>query len=147
MFVGSAMRFEGYTNGGGKEERDGLLCTGDLGHFDGDGLLVIDGREDDMIVSGGENVYPGEVEELLARHPSVAEVAVVGTPDEAFGEALAAFIVLREGRGLTVEEVRHHVRQNLARFKVPRRVEFLDELPRTATGKILRRKLAELCAA
>jgi fatty-acyl-CoA synthase len=145
VFVGTATRFEGYTNGGGKEERRGLLSTGDLGHFDPSGLLVIDGREDDMIVSGGENVYPAEVEDLLAHHPGIAQVAVVGIPDREFGQGLAAFVIAGEGHDLTVEDVKRHVRNNLARFKVPRRVEFLAELPRTSTGKVLKRELVETC--
>jgi len=145
VFVGTATRFEGYTNGGGKEERDGLLSSGDLGHFDPSGLLVIDGREDDMIVSGGENVYPAKVEELLTRHPGIAQVAVVGVPDPDFGQGLAAFVVAREGRELTVEDVKRHVHRNLARFKVPRRVEFLTELPRTTTGKVLKREFVQAC--
>ena len=142
VFVGGSMRFEGYTTGGTKEECRGLLSSGDLGYFR-DGLLFVEGREDDMIVSGGENVFPGEVEELLSHHASVAEVAVVGVPDEEFGQVLAAFIVRRPGAKLSADEVRAHVRDNLARHKVPRRVEFLDELPRNTTGKILRRSLAE----
>jgi fatty-acyl-CoA synthase len=145
VFVGSAMRFEGYTNGAGKEQRRGLLCSGDLGHWDADGLLMLDGREDDMVVSGGENVYPAEVEDLLARHAGVAEVAVVGVPDAEFGQSLAAFVVPRAGRDPTADELKRYVRVNLARFKVPRRVEFWNELPRTATGKILRRELVRAC--
>jgi fatty-acyl-CoA synthase len=142
IFVGSDARFDGYTGGGGKEEHDGLLATGDVGRFE-DGLLFVEGREDDMIVSGGENVYPAEVEDLLAAHADVAEVAVVGVPDDAFGQALAAFVVVRRGSRVTAEELRAHVRQQLARHKVPRRVELVDELPRNTTGKILRRTLAE----
>jgi fatty-acyl-CoA synthase len=142
IFVGSASRFDGYTGGGAKEERDGLLSTGDVGYFRR-GLLFVEGREDDMIVSGGENVYPSEVEELLARHPQVAEAAVVGVPDDEYGQALAAFVVPRPGASLTAEDVRAHVRDRLARHKVPRRVQFVDELPRNTTGKILRRVLAE----
>jgi fatty-acyl-CoA synthase len=145
VFVGTATRFEGYTNGGGKEERRGMLSSGDVGHFEPDGLLVIDGREDDMIVSGGENVYPAEVEELLAHHPSVVEVAVVGVPDPEFGQSLAAFVVSRDGHDLGAEDVKRYVRDNLARFKVPRRVEFLTDLPRTATGKVLKRELVQAC--
>ncbi len=142
VFVGGSMRFDGYTTGGTKEECRGLLSSGDLGYFR-DGLLFVEGREDDMIVSGGENVFPGEVEELLSHHDSVAEVAVVGVPDEEFGQVLAAFVVRRPGAKLTADAVRAHVRDNLARHKVPRRVEFLDELPRNTTGKVLRRALAE----
>ena len=141
VFVGGAMRFDGYTTGGGKEKVRGLLSSGDLGHFE-DGLLFVEGREDDMIVSGGENVFPAEVEELLSRHPGIAEAAVVGVPDNEFGQVLAAFVVCRHGATLTVEEVRNHVRTHLARYKVPRQVKFLDELPRNPTGKVLRRVLA-----
>jgi fatty-acyl-CoA synthase len=118
------------------------LSSGDLGHFDDHGRLFIDGREDDMIVSGGENVYPSEVEELLAHHPGVAEVAVVGIDDPEFDQALKAFVVKRPGAELDADTVRRHVRDHLARYKVPRQVEFLDELPRNATGKILKRRLA-----
>ena len=143
VFVGGAARFDGYTSGPGKEAQHGLLSSGDMGHFDADGCLFIDGRDDDMIVSGGENVYPAEVEELLAHHPAVAEVAVIGVPDEEFGQALSAFVVVRPGHELDVEAVRHHVRSHLARYKVPRRVTFLDELPRNPTGKVLKRALAE----
>jgi fatty-acyl-CoA synthase len=143
IFVGSAARFDGYTSGTTKESQHGLLSSGDVGHFDAAGLLYIDGRDDDMIVSGGENLYPSEVQDLLAHHPAIAEVAVVGVPDPDFGQALAAFVVVRPGYELGVEEVRQHVRDHLARFKVPRRVEFLDELPRNATGKVLTRVLAE----
>jgi fatty-acyl-CoA synthase len=141
IFVGNAARFDGYTTGGGKESQRGLLSSGDVGHFDENGLLYVDGRDDDMIVSGGENVFPAEVEELLAHHPAVDEVAVIGVDDEEFGEALAAFVVVRPGRRLTADDVRSHVRDQLARYKVPRRVEFLDRLPRNATGKVLKREL------
>jgi fatty-acyl-CoA synthase len=141
VFVGSASTFEGYTNGEGKEAWRGLMSTGDLGRLDDRGCLHIEGREDDMIVSGGENVYPIEVEELLANHPDVAEAVVVGIPDERFGQVLKAVVVLRPGRQLDAEVLRDHVRCRLARFKVPRTVEFVDELPRNATGKVLRRSL------
>ncbi|MGE3621207.1 MAG: AMP-binding protein [Acidimicrobiia bacterium] len=143
VFVGSSSRFEGYTTGGGKEEVRGLLSSGDLGHFDEAGRLFIDGRDDDMIVSGGENVFPFEVEELLSHHPEVADVAVVGIDDEEFGSALAAFVVRHEGATLDEDGVRAHVRAHLARFKVPRRIEFLDQLPRSPTGKVLKRVLAQ----
>jgi fatty-acyl-CoA synthase len=138
VFVGSGLRFSGYTGGGSKVEIDGLLSSGDVGHFDTDGLLFIDGRDDDMIVSGGENVYPVEVENLLVEHPAVADAAVVGVPDAEFGQRLKAFVVLRDGHSLDADGVRDHVRANLARHKVPRDVEFVDELPRNATGKLLR---------
>jgi fatty-acyl-CoA synthase len=141
IFVGGSMRFEGYTDGGGKEVVRGLVSTGDVGRFDGD-LLFVEGRADDMIVSGGENVFPIEVEELLRHHPDVADVAVVGVPDDEFGQALAAFVVPAPGTAPAVEEIRSFVRDRLARHKVPRRVELLDELPRNPTGKLLRRDLA-----
>lgn len=141
IFVGSSMGFEGYTSGGDKERAAGLIGSGDLGRIDGDGVLFVEGREDDMIVSGGENVFPAEVENMLASHPAVAEVAVVGVPDEKFGQALVAYVVRRPGRDLDADEVMGHVRTQLASYKVPRRVEFLDALPRTATGKLVRREL------
>jgi len=142
VFVGGSMRFSGYTNGGGKEQQRGLMSSGDLGRFV-DGMLFVDGREDDMIVSGGENVYPIEVEELLSHHPDVADVAVVGVPDDEFGQVLAAFVVARPGVTADAEALRSHVRDHLARHKVPRRVTFLDELPRNPTGKVLRRVLVD----
>jgi fatty-acyl-CoA synthase len=141
VFVGSGLRFSGYTGGGTKEEIDGLLSSGDVGHFDADGLLFIDGRDDDMIVSGGENVFPAEVENLLVEHPAVADAAVIGVPDPEFGQRLKAFVVLRAGAALDAEGVRTHVKANLARHKVPRDVAFLPEVPRNATGKLLRGQL------
>jgi fatty-acyl-CoA synthase len=140
--VGNDARFSGYTGGGTKDVVDDLMLTGDIGHFDERGRLFIDGREDDMIVSGGENLYPLEVEELLAEHEDVAEAVVVGVPDEEFGQALKAFVVLRPGRQADAEALREYVKARLARFKVPREVTFLDEFPRTATGKVQRRRLA-----
>ena len=142
VFVGGPMRFDGYTNGGGKEQLRGLLCSGDIGHFH-DGLLFVEGREDDMIVAGGENVFPGEVEDLLANLRGVAEVAVVGVADEDFGQALAAFVVKRRGARLDSDDVRAHVRSRLARYKVPRLVTFVEELPRNASGKVMRSVLAD----
>lgn len=141
IFVGNELLFEGYTGGGGKEVIDGLMSTGDTGHFDADGRLYVDGRDDEMIVSGGENVFPREVEDLLATHPSIVEAAVVGVDDEEFGERLKAAVVLRGGESLDEDEVRGFVRQNLARYKVPRDVVFLEELPRNPTGKVLKREL------
>ncbi len=120
----------------------GLLSSGDMGYFR-DGLLFVEGRDDDMIVSGGENVFPSEVEELLHQHPSVADVAVVGVPDDEFGQVLSAFVVRSPGKKLTKPQVRDHVKQNLARHKVPREVTFVKELPRNTTGKLMRRTLAD----
>ena len=142
IFVGNEMAFEGYTGGGGKEAIDGLLSSGDVGHLDADGRLFIDGRDDEMIVSGGENVFPREVEDLLADHEAVVEVAVIGVEDEEFGQRLKAFVVLRRRRQLSEDELKAHVKANLAGYKTPREVEFIDELPRNATGKVLKRELA-----
>ena len=131
--------FGGYSDGSSKTVVDGRMSTGDLGHLDAAGRLFIDGREDDMIVSGGENVYPVEVEQCLASHPAVAEAAVTGVPDEEFGQRLIAYVVLNEP--VTEDDLIAHVKANLARYKTPRRVVILDEFPRNATGKVLRSKL------
>jgi fatty-acyl-CoA synthase len=143
IFVGNEMVFEGYTGGGGKEVVRGLMSTGDVGRFDAGGRLFVEGRDDEMIVSGGENVFPREVEDLLADHESIGEVAVVGVDDEDFGQRLRAFVVTREGAEISEAEIQAHVRANLARFKVPREVIFLEELPRNATGKVLKRELPD----
>ena len=147
IFVGNGFQFDGYTGGGGKEVIDGLMSTGDVGHFDDGGRLFIDGRDDDMIVSGGENVFPSEVEELLVTHPAVAEASVIGVDDPEWGARLAAFVVLRSGQELTEEQVREFVKANLARYKVPREVSFIAELPRNPTGKVLKRELRARLAA
>jgi fatty-acyl-CoA synthase len=143
IFVGNEMAFEGYTGGGGKEVIDGLFSSGDVGHLDAAGRLFIDGRDDEMIVSGGENVFPREVEDLLADHEGVVEVAVIGVEDEEFGQRLKAFVVLEEGASVAEDELKAHVKANLASYKAPREIEFLDELPRNATGKVLKRELHE----
>jgi fatty-acyl-CoA synthase len=143
IFVGHMLEFEGYTGGGDKERIRGLVASGDVGHFDSAGRLFIDGRDDEMIISGGENVFPGEIEELLHLHPDVLEAAAVGVDDNHFGQRLTAFVVVREGAALTEEEVKEYVRANLARYKSPREVVFLSELPRNPTGKVLKRELAE----
>ncbi|MGZ5311563.1 MAG: AMP-binding protein [Solirubrobacterales bacterium] len=142
IFVGNEMAFEGYTGGDDKERLDELLSTGDVGHFDSDGRLFIDGRDDEMIVSGGENVFPREVEDLLTDHEAVAEVAAIGVGDEKFGQRLKAFVVTQDGKDVSEDELKSHVKQNLAGYKVPREVVFIDELPRNATGKVLKRDLA-----
>jgi fatty-acyl-CoA synthase len=141
VFVGSGLSFHGYTDGRRKEIVDGLLSTGDVGHFDEHGLLFIDGRDDEMIVSGGENVFPVEVENLLEARPDVVEAAVIGVPDEDFGQRLKAVVVPARGAELDADTIRAYVRSNLARYKVPRDVEFVDRLPRNATGKVLRGRL------
>jgi acyl-CoA synthetase (AMP-forming)/AMP-acid ligase II len=140
IFVGNDMLFEGYTSGQGAPIRDGLLGTGDLGHLE-DGLVFVDGRQDDMIISGGENVFPSEVEDLLAGLPQVREVAVVGVPDQEFGQRLAAYLALHPGERLDADAVREYVRHYLARFCVPRDVYFVPSLPRNATGKVVTRDL------
>jgi acyl-CoA synthetase (AMP-forming)/AMP-acid ligase II len=139
IFVGGGLVFDGYTDGSTKTVVDGRMSTGDLGHLDRTGRLFIDGREDDLIVSGGENVYPVEVESCLASHPAVAEAVVVGVPDEEFGQRLVGYVVLREPA--SEDELIEHVRANLARYKTPRQIVVLEEFPRTATGKVLRSTL------
>ena len=122
---------------------DGWLHTGDLGHLDEHGCVFIQGRSDDLIVSGGENVQPLQVEAALSTHPAVAEVAVAGVPDGSMGQAVVAWVRLKPGRRAKVEELRTHVRQTLAGFKVPRRVHLVERLPTTPLGKIARRELRE----
>jgi len=143
IFVGNISQFEGYTGGGSKDEIKGLMASGDVGHFDENGRLFIDGRDDEMIVSGGENVFPAEVEDLLASQPEIEEAAVTGVDDEKFGQRLAAYVVLRNGQSLDAEAVKDRVKRNLAGYKVPRDVHFLDALPRNDTGKVVKRQLAE----
>jgi acyl-CoA synthetase (AMP-forming)/AMP-acid ligase II len=143
IFIGNQLAFEGYTGGGDKEHLGELLSSGDVGHFDSDGRLFIDGRDDEMIVSGGENVFPREVEDLLADHEAVEEAAAVGVDDEDFGQRLRAFVVTAEGKDVSEEDLKGYVKKNLARYKVPREIVFVDELPRNATGKVLKRELAE----
>ncbi|WP_300612004.1 AMP-binding protein [Corynebacterium sp.] len=141
IFVGNKMLFEGYTGGGHREVRGGLMASGDVGRFGTDGRLYVEGRDDEMIVSGGENVFPAEVEDCLARHVRVVEAAAVGVDDEDYGQRLRAFVVVSED--VAEDELREWVKHNLARYKVPRDFVFLDELPRNATGKILKRELAD----
>ena len=141
IFVGNDLQFEGYTGGGNKDVIDGLMSSGDVGHFDDEGRLFVDGRDDDMIVSGGENVFPQEVEELLEGHDSIKEAAVFGVDDEKFGQRLKAVVVSK--KKMSADEVKKYVKTNLAGYKVPRDVEFVNELPRTSTGKVLKRELKE----
>ncbi|MEV6071389.1 acyl-CoA synthetase [Nocardia sp. NPDC052001] len=143
IFVRTVAPFEGYTDGRNKQIIDGYMSTGDTGHFDSAGLLFVDGRDDDMIVSGGENVYPLEVENLLAQRPDIDDVAVVGVDDADFGKRLRAFVVRNPGTSPDPQEIKDYVKANLARYKVPRDVVFIDELPRNATGKVVRRVLEE----
>jgi acyl-CoA synthetase (AMP-forming)/AMP-acid ligase II len=140
IFVGNNLLFEGYTGGGSKDMVDGLMATGDVGRFDEHGRLYVDGRDDEMIVSGGENVFPKEVEDCLVGHDAVAEAAAVGVDDDDYGTRLRAFVARRGD--VTEDELKDHVKTHLARYKVPREIVFLDELPRNATGKVLKRELA-----
>jgi fatty-acyl-CoA synthase len=144
IFVGNLSQFEGYTGGGGKDEVGGLMSSGDVGHFDRAGRLYIDGRDDEMIVSGGENVFPAEVEELLASHQAINEAAAIGVGDDRFGQRLKAFVVREKGQELGEDDVKAYVKDNLANYKVPREVVFVDALPRNQTGKVLKRELADL---
>lgn len=142
IFVGNSMLFEGYTGGGTKDLVRGLMATGDVGRFDESGCLIVEGRDDEMLVSGGENVFPHEVEDCLARHDAVVDCAAVGVADPDFGQRLRAFVVLSGPGAADEDQLKDHVRANLARYKVPREIVFVDELPRNATGKILKRELA-----
>jgi fatty-acyl-CoA synthase len=146
IFVRSGTLFDGYTSGTTKDFHDGFMASGDLGYLDDAGRLFVVGRDDEMIVSGGENVYPIEVEKALVAHPDVAEAAVLGVDDEQYGQRLAAFVVLEDGATATPDTLKQHVRDNLANYKVPREITVMDELPRGNTGKILRNELREKLA-
>src|SRR5271163_2095082 len=144
IFVGTSFPFEGYTGGGNKQIIDGLLSSGDVGYFDERGLLYISGRDDEMIVSGGENVFPAEVEDCISAHPDVVEATAIGVEDKEWGHRLRAFVVKKDNADLDEDTVKKHVKDQLAKYKVPREVVFLDELPRNPTGKILKRELREI---
>ncbi|MGW5876563.1 AMP-binding protein [Nocardiopsis terrae] len=141
IHVGNEMLFDGYTSGRSKRMADGLMETGDRGYVDVHGLLHVSGRDDDMIVSGGENVFPRPVEEAIVTMPAVREVVVTGVPDEEFGQRFAAYVVPYEGSYVDPNELRMHVREVLGRFSVPRDVVVLADLPRNATGKVVKRRL------
>ena len=143
IFVGNTMLFGGYTGDGdeAKEMVDGLMSSGDVGRFDEDGRLFVEGRDDEMIVSGGENVFPQEVEDCLSRHEAVQDVAAIGVDDDDYGTRLRAFVVT--SGDVDEDTLKAHVKDNLARYKVPREIVFLDELPRNATGKLLKKDLKE----
>jgi fatty-acyl-CoA synthase len=143
IFVGNELVFDGYTGGGNKAIVNGLMSTGDVGHFDAGGRLFVDGRDDEMIVSGGENVFPREVEDLLSHHDAVEEAAVVGVEDEKFGQRLLAFVVCSAEKPVSADDLKSYIKSNLAAYKVPRDIVFLDELPRNATGKVVKRELVE----
>ncbi|BBX49863.1 long-chain-fatty-acid--CoA ligase FadD2 [Mycolicibacterium poriferae] len=144
IFVGNFFPFQGYTGGGGKQIIDGLLSSGDVGYFDEDGLLYVSGRDDEMIVSGGENVFPAEIEDLVSGHPEVVEATALGVEDKEWGHRLRCFVVKVEGSSIDEDTIKTYVRENLARYKVPREVVFIEELPRNPTGKILKRELREM---
>jgi acyl-CoA synthetase (AMP-forming)/AMP-acid ligase II len=141
IHVGNDMPFGGYTDGNTKAFADGLMSTGDLGHFDENGRLFVSGRDDDMVISGGENVFPRELEDALIEHPDVTDVVVTGIPDERFGQRLAAYVVRRAGSSLSEDELTDYARSRVARYAVPGRTMFLDELPRNPTGKVMKREL------
>jgi acyl-CoA synthetase (AMP-forming)/AMP-acid ligase II len=143
VFVGSGLMFDGYTGGGSRELAGGRMNIGDLGHLDAAGRLFIDGRDDDMILSGGENVFPQEVEDVLAGHPRLADAAVIGVEDPDFGQRLRAFVVAQDGEQVSERELDGYLRERLARYKLPRELVFLDAIPRNPTGKVLRRQLRE----
>ena len=144
IFVKNTMLFEGYTGGGQKDVIDGFMSTGDVGRIDDRGHLFVEGRDDEMIVSGGENVFPKEVEDCLSRHDAVVEAAAIGVDDDEFGKRLRAFVVLTDKGAADEDALKAHVKSNLARYKVPREIVVLDELPRNATGKVLKKDLHEL---
>ncbi|MGN6726355.1 MAG: class I adenylate-forming enzyme family protein, partial [Tepidisphaeraceae bacterium] len=127
---------------------DGFFRTGDLGHIDPDGFLFITGRKKDVIIIAGEKVYPREIEELLAAHPDLADVAIVGRKDESRGEAVVAFVVPREGETVTLESVRDFLRgRETVNWKIPKEVHVVSELPRSPTGKVLKRELVQKLTA
>jgi acyl-CoA synthetase (AMP-forming)/AMP-acid ligase II len=143
IYVRNSTQFDGYTSGKTKDFHEGFMSSGDIGRFDDAGRLFVVGRDDEMIVSGGENIYPIEVEKTLTSHPDVAEASVLGVDDEQFGQRLVAFVVLNGGASATPDILKQHVRENLANYKVPREITILDELPRSSTGKIVRRELQD----
>jgi acyl-coenzyme A synthetase/AMP-(fatty) acid ligase len=141
IYVRNSTQFDGYTSGNTKSFHDGFMASGDVGYLDAAGRLFVVGRDDEMIVSGGENVYPIEVEKALTTHPAVDEAAVLGVDDEQYGQRLAAFVVVRKGFDADAAALKQHVRDNLANYKVPRDITFLNELPRSSTGKVVRNEL------
>jgi acyl-CoA synthetase (AMP-forming)/AMP-acid ligase II len=147
IYVRNSTQFDGYTSGATKDFHEGYMSSGDVGYLDDAGRLFVVGRDDEMIVSGGENVYPIEVEKTLSAHPEVAEAAVVGVDDDQYGQRLVAFVVLTDRASTSADELKAHVRENLANYKVPRNITVLEGLPRGSTGKILRRELQELQAS
>jgi acyl-CoA synthetase (AMP-forming)/AMP-acid ligase II len=142
IFVGGELTSEGYTDGAAKAIVDGMTSTGDMGYLDNAGRLFIVGREDDMIISGGENVYPRAVENALAQHPAIADNVVIGVPDERFGQRLAAFVVAQPGSTIDVPELREYLKGRVSRFEQPRDINVVDSIPRNPAGKVLRKELS-----
>ncbi len=138
--VKSDAHFDGYTGGGTKPVVDGYMLIGDQGRLDADGRLVVVGRADDMIISGGENLYPANIERAMLSHPSIRDVAVVGVPDDELGQRVRAVVVSSDGN-LSLDDVRDHLRSQLAAYELPRDLVVVDELPRNPAGKILRTSL------
>jgi acyl-CoA synthetase (AMP-forming)/AMP-acid ligase II len=145
--IRSASNMKGYWNlpdaTAATIDKDGWLRTGDAGYLDEDGYLYIHDRVKDMIISGGENVYPAEVENAIYGHPEVAEVAVIGVPSQRWGEEVKAVIVAKPGHTPREDDVIAWARERIAAFKAPKSIEIIDAFPRTATGKVLRRELKE----
>jgi acyl-CoA synthetase (AMP-forming)/AMP-acid ligase II len=141
IFVGGNLASEGYTGGGAKDVIEGMTSTGDMGYLDNAGRLYIVGREDDMIISGGENVYPRAVENALAQHPGIVDKAVIGVPDERFGQRLAAFVVLQPGSDADVPAIRDYLKSRVSRYEQPRDINIVDRIPRTPSGKVVRKQL------
>jgi acyl-CoA synthetase (AMP-forming)/AMP-acid ligase II len=146
IFVGGELAGEGYTGGSGAEKAkavvENMTSTGDMGYLDNEGRLFIVGREDDMIISGGENVYPRAVENALAEHPAVVDNAVIGVPDERFGQRLAAFVVAKPGSGIDPTTLREYLKGKVSRFEQPRDIHIVDTIPRNPAGKVVRKELS-----
>jgi len=143
IYVGNDMPFGGYTDGNSKEFVENLMSTGDLGHFDEDGRLFVSGRDDDMVISGGENVFPRELEDALIEHPDIVDVVVTGVDDKDWGQALGAYVVVKDGTSLEHDDVVAFAKERVAKFAVPRKTQFIDELPRNPTGKVMKRELPD----
>ncbi len=144
LFVRSSSTFETYYKAEEKfqeEHRDDLHTVGDIAYFDEEGFIYICDRKKDMIISGGVNIYPAEIEDVLEHHPDIMDVAVFGIPDEEWGEAVHAVVVVRPGSGLGAEQIQAHAREHMAGYKVPRSISFIEEIPRTGSGKALKREL------
>jgi len=141
VFVGGDLTFEGYTGGEATDVVDGMMDTGDMGYLDREGRLFIVGRGDDMIVSGGENVYPRAVENVLAEHPDVADNAVIGVPDEDYGQRLAAYVVPLADTAVDEESLRKFLKDRVSRFEQPRDIRIVEEIPRNPAGKVVRNEL------